>query len=98
MPPVFLKPHAQPVEAITENAETEIRPCLCPPLDLSDIINNTVVNFKLQFDSNQRKCKRKFKFLCGIYRKSVNKNQKSVHCDDCNFWIHKSCEGQIFRN
>ena len=25
--------------------------------------------------------------------KSVNKNQKSVHCDSYNFWIHKSCEG-----
>ena len=23
----------------------------------------------------------------------MNKNQKSMHCDSCNFWIHKSCEG-----
>ena len=23
----------------------------------------------------------------------MNKNQKSVHCDSCNFWIHNSCKG-----
>ena len=23
----------------------------------------------------------------------MNKSQKSVHCDSCNFWIHKLCEG-----
>ena len=26
-------------------------------------------------------------------RKSVNKNQKSIYCDNCGLWIHKSCEG-----
>ena len=25
--------------------------------------------------------------------KSVNKNQKSIYCDNCGLWIHKSCEG-----
>ena len=47
MPPVFSKPHAQPVEAVTENAETETGPCL--PLDPSNIINNAVANFKGEF-------------------------------------------------
>ena len=91
MPPVFSKPNAQPVETITENAETETRPCL--PLDLSDIINSAVENFKLHSDSKHTKGKRKFKFPCSICEKSVNKNQMSVHCDSCNFWVHKSCEG-----
>ena len=91
MPPMFSKPLAQLVEVETENAETEIGPCL--PLDLSDIINNAVANFKLNSDSNHTKHKRKFKFPCGICEKSVTKNHKSVHCDSCNFWIHKSCEG-----
>ena len=50
MPPMFSKPLAQLVEVETENAETEIGPCL--PLDLSDIINNVVANFKLNSDSN----------------------------------------------
>ena len=94
MPPMFSKPLAQLVEVETENAEnaeTETGPCL--PLDVSDIINNAVANFKLNSDSNHTKHKRKFKFPCGICEKSVNKNQKSMHCDSCNFWIHKSCEG-----
>ena len=64
MPPVFSKPHAQPVEAVTKNAETETKPCL--PLDLSDVINNAVANFKLNSCCNHTKRKRKFKFPCGI--------------------------------
>ena len=88
MPPMFSKPLAQLVEVETENAETETG--LCLPLDLSDIINNAVANFKLNSGSNHTKHKRKFKFPCGICEKSLNKNQKSMHCDGCNFWIHKS--------
>ena len=57
MPPVFSKLLALPIEVETENAETETGPCL--PLDLSDIINNAVANFRLNFDSNHTKHKRK---------------------------------------
>ena len=61
-------------------------------LDLSDIINNAVTSLKLQSDK-KNKPKRKYKFPCGICEKSVNKNQKSIYCDNCGLWIHKSCEG-----
>ena len=64
MPHVLSKPHAQPVEGVTKNAETETKPCL--PLDLSYVINNAVANFKLNSGSNHTKRKRKFKFPCGI--------------------------------
>ena len=68
MPPVFSKPNAQPVENVTENADINVtRPCL--PLDLSDIINDAVENFKLHSDSDHTKRKRKFKFPCGICKK-----------------------------
>ena len=79
MPPVFLKPHAQAVETVTESAETETETGLDPvPLDLSDIINNTVANFKLHSDSKHTKRKRKVKFPCGIREKKCE--QKSNVC------------------
>ena len=62
-------------------------------LDLSDIINNAVTSLKLQSDKKKNKPKRKYKFPCGICEKSVNKNQKSIYCDNCGLRMHKSCEG-----
>ena len=41
----------------------------------------------------KNKPKRKCKFPCGICEKNVNKNQESIHCDNCGLWIHKSYEG-----
>ena len=29
---------------------------------------------------------------CGICHKNVNKNQKAIQCNECNFWFHAKCE------
>ena len=34
---------------------------------------------------------RNLKFPCGICHKSVSKNQKSIQCSECCFWIHAKC-------
>ena len=89
MSPVFSKPLT--IEASAEKTET-ITPGPSLSVDLSDTINNAVAKLRLPFDRSRNKPKRKFKFPCGICEKSVNKNQKSVYCNNCNHWVHKSCE------
>ena len=90
MSPVFSKPLT--IEASAEKTETitPAGPSLC--VDLSDIINNAVAKLRLFSDRSRNKPKRKFKFPCGICEKSVNKSQTSVYCNNCNHWVHKSCE------
>ena len=78
-------------EAKTVKPETRPAPNFFESLHLSDIISNAVTSFNLQKKKN--KPKRKYKFPCGICEKSVSKNQKSIYCDNCGLWIHKSCEG-----
>ena len=89
MSPVFSKPLT--IEASAEKTET-ITPGPSLSVNLSDIINNAVAKLKLSSDRSRNKPKRKFKFSCGICEKSVNKHQKSVYCNSCNHWVHKSCE------
>ena len=89
MSPVFPKPLT--IQASAEKTET-ITPGPSLSVDLSDIINNAVAKLRLSSDRSRNKPKRKFKFPCGICEKNVNKNQKSVYCNSCNHWVHKSCE------
>ena len=62
-------------------------------LDLFDIVTNVVTKLNSQIVYKKAKPKRKFKFPCGICDKSVNKNQKSIYCNNCGLWVDKSCEG-----
>ena len=62
-------------------------------LDLFDIVTNVATKSNSQIVYKKAKPKRKFKFPCGICDKSVNKNQKSIYCNNCDLWVHKSCEG-----
>ena len=34
-----------------------------------------------------------WKYPCVICNKSVNANQQSLHCDLCQKWCHRSCDG-----
>ena len=83
MPPVNSKPQEAP-KITTLPDET---------LDLFDIVTNVVTKLNSQIVYKKAKPKRKFKFPCGICDKSVNKNQKSIYCNNCGLWVHKSCEG-----
>ena len=62
-------------------------------LDLFDIVTNVVTKSNSQIAYKKAKPKIKFKFPCDIRDKSVNKNQKSIYCNNCGLWVHKSCEG-----
>ena len=62
-------------------------------LDLFDIVTNVVTKSSSQIVYKKAKPKRKFKFPCGTCDKSVNKNQKSIYCNNCGLWVYKSCEG-----
>ena len=33
----------------------------------------------------------KNQFPCRICTKQVNKNQQSIQCDKCDFWVHAKC-------
>ena len=61
--------------------------------DLFDIVTNVVTKLNLQIVYKKAEPKRNSKFPCGICDKSVNKNQKSIYCNNCGLWVHKSCEG-----
>ena len=89
MPPVISRPLREKVQTV--KFETGPVPTFSESLDLCDIINNVVTSLKLR-SNKKNKPKRKYKFPCGICEKSVNKNQKSIYCDNCGLWIHKSCE------
>ena len=83
MPPVHSKPQEAPkITTLPDDS-----------LDLFDIVNNIVTKLNSQIVSKKAKPKRKFKFPCGICDKSVDKNQKSIHCYNCGLRVHKSCEG-----
>ena len=82
MPPVHSKPQeAQKITTLPDET-----------LDLFDIVTNVVTKLNSQIVYKTAKPKRKFKFPCGICDKSVNKNQKSIYCNNCGLWVHKSCE------
>ena len=89
MPPVLSKKHQpQQNEASSDNLHEKPNQCL----DLSDIINKAITNFKLQQDKRITK-KRNLKYPCSLCCKSVKNNQRSIYCDNCHLWIHKKCEG-----
>ena len=83
MPPVHLK--LQEAPKITTLPDDSF--------DLFDIITNVVTKSNSQIVYKKAKPKREVKFPCGICDKSVNKNQKSIDCNNCGLWVHKSCEG-----
>ena len=83
MPPVHLK--LQEAPKITTLPDDSF--------DLFDIITNVVTKSNSQIVYKKAKPKREVKFRCGICDKSVNKNQKSIDCNNCGLWVHKSCEG-----
>ena len=56
------------------------------------MITDIVAKTKSRSESKV-KSKKKIKDPCGICEKRVAKNQKSIQCNTCGFWIHKSCEG-----
>ena len=33
------------------------------------------------------------KYPCGIFHKAVTANDKAVHCESCNTWVHIACNG-----
>ena len=91
MPPIHSKPRSMETSNDSDTIDSENRPTLS--IDLSEIIiNNAVTKFKSSTLKNNKR-KRKFKFPCSICEKSVNKNQKSVYCNNCDLWVHKKCEG-----
>ena len=90
MPPVISRPLLEEVQ--TMKPETRPVANFSKSLDLCDIITHAVTSLKLQSNRKKSKPKRKYKFPCGICEKSVNKNQKSIYCDNCGLRIHKSCE------
>ena len=42
-------------------------------------------------DNNRPKPTSCIKYPCGIYSKSVKKNQKAIQCDSCDLWVHTAC-------
>ena len=58
-----------------------------------DTVTNVVTKLNSQIVYKKEKPRRIFKFPFGICDKSVNKNQKSIYCDNYGLWVHKSCEG-----
>ena len=76
----------------SDTIENENTPTLS--IDLSEIISSAVTKFKSSTPKNNKR-KIKFKFPCSICEKSVNKNQKSVYCNNCDLWVHKKCEGLL---
>ena len=83
MPPVHLK--FQEAPKITTLPDDS--------LDLFDIVTNVVSKSNSQIIYKKAKPERKLKFPCGICDKSVNKNQKSIYCNNCGLWVRKPCEG-----
>ena len=88
--------HSKPLqgEAITEatTSSQNSGPSLPEYIDLFDMITDIVAKTKSRSESKV-KSKKKIKDPCGICEKRVAKNKKSIQCNTCGFWIHKSCEG-----
>ena len=73
MPPIHSKPRSMETLNDSDTTENENRPTLS--IDLSEIINHAATKFKSSTLKNNKQ-KRKFKFLCSICEKSVNKKSE----------------------
>ena len=55
---------------------------------LAYIISDVISNLKSQKSQSNNKKKRKCKDPCSVCSKNVNKNQKAIQCNQCDFWSH----------
>ena len=67
--------------------------CFSVLVKLTNIISRAIINIKNSESNHPPMAKKNYKNPCSLCHKQVRENRKGIQCNNCEIWIHVTCNG-----